>query len=81
MARYPQCERCPHEHTRRCDTCNPDKPKEPEEITIEKAIEYFEEENERYEGMLGDRVSLLEEYRINLLVIKALKMIDSEALM
>jgi hypothetical protein len=71
MARYPQCERCRDEHTRRCDICNPDK--QPEEITIENAIEYFEEENERYEGMLGDRVNLLEEYRINILAIEALK--------
>ncbi len=81
MARYPQCERCPDEDTSRCETCDPNKQKNPEEITIERAIEYFEEENERYENMLGGRTNLIEEYRINLLVIKALKMIDSEALM
>lgn len=73
MARYPRCERCPHEDTSRCNTCNPDKPKEPEEITIEKAIKYFEEENIRYEEMLGDQVNQLEEYRINILVIESLK--------
>ena len=73
MARYPKCERCPHEDTSRCDTCLPEKPKEPDEITIEKAIKYFEEENEGYENTLGDRVKILPEYRINLMVIEALK--------
>jgi hypothetical protein len=69
----PKCERCPDEHTRRCDTCDPNKPKNYDEITIERAIEYFEEENERYENMLGYRANQVEDYRINQLVIKALK--------
>jgi hypothetical protein len=73
MARYPQCERCRDEDTNKCDTCNPDKPVEPEEITIEKALQYFEEENQRYEDLLGERVNQLEDYRINMIVIKALK--------
>lgn len=70
MARFTRCERCPNEHTKKCENCNTDK--QPEEITIEKAIKYFEEENEGYENILGDRVNLLPEYRINQLVIKAL---------
>lgn len=73
MSKYPKCERCPHEDTSRCITCNPDK--QPEEITIEKAIKYFEEENKRYEDILGDRVNLVEEYRMNLLAIEALRVV------
>lgn len=75
MSKYVKCELCRDEHTSRCETCDPNKPKGPDEITIERAIEYFEKENERYENILGDRVNLLEDYRINILVIKALKMI------
>jgi hypothetical protein len=71
LSRFSRCKRCPDEDTNRCGTCSPDK--QPEEITIEKAIKYFEEENTRYEEMLGDRAILLEDYRINLLVIKTLK--------
>lgn len=70
--RSERCERCPDEHTSRCETCNPEKPKDPEEITREKAINYFMEENKRYEDMLGDRVKQHEEYRMNALAIDAL---------
>ncbi|MDD3173597.1 MAG: hypothetical protein PHF63_08055 [Herbinix sp.] len=68
-----KCERCPDEDTNKCITCNPDKPTERIEITIEEAIEYFNEENERYESMLRNQVNLVMEYRINLLAIEALQ--------
>jgi hypothetical protein len=66
------CERCPNEHTDQCNTCNKDKLPVLEEITYDKAITYFEEENERYENMLGSRAEQLEEYRINRFVIEIL---------
>lgn len=68
-----RCERCPDEATDKCDTCNPNKQPEPVKITIEDAIEYFTEENKNYESILGDRVNLAMEYRINQLAIEALK--------
>jgi flagellar motility protein MotE (MotC chaperone) len=72
MSKSNYCERCPDEHTDQCNACNKDKLPVLEEITYDKAIAYFEEENERYENMLGSRAKLLEEYRINRLVIEIL---------
>ena len=71
MSKFDSCDRCPDEHTKRCETCNPDNHKD--EITIERVIKYFEDENERYKNVLGDQVNILEEYRINLIVIDKFK--------
>lgn len=66
-------ERCPYEDTERCITCNPDKHPDPVEITLEKAIDYFIEENEGLRNTAGERVKDTIEYRINQLAIQALQ--------
>lgn len=79
MAKYPKCERCPDEDTNKCTSCNQDRLPDPVEITIEKAIKYFTEENKNYENVLGKRAEIITEYRMNLLAIDALRMFISQA--
>lgn len=74
MSKYEICERCPDEHTRKCDNCNPSR--QQDQITYADAIKYFKEENVRYENLLGEKAKILPEYRTNLLAIEALKKIE-----
>jgi hypothetical protein len=64
--------RCPDEDTDKCISCKDTKLKLAK-VGIREAIEYFKDENNTYEHMMGDKAKICIEYRVNQLAIEALE--------
>jgi hypothetical protein len=68
-----KCITCKHEDTDRCSSCHVAGQQEGEDTSLERAIEYLEEENILYGERLGEMAIHHEKYRVNMMAIEALR--------